>query len=73
MVLFNLFLLLSLGLAQENLNCATEPIAEVQKATRQSKRKTRTAPQKQFIRRKPSLKAVQLPQLPDHSFAYEYR
>ena len=54
----------SAGLAQENLNCATEPIAEVQKHTAIKKRKTRTAPQKQFIRRKPSLKAVQLPQLP---------
>lgn len=52
---FCLTLYCSISMAQADISCATDPPAVVQKNKPIAKRKTRTAPEKQFIRRKPSL------------------
>ena len=45
----------SIGQAQENINCDTDSFATVQKDKLNAKKKTQTASQKRFIRRKPSI------------------
>lgn len=51
----------SMVMAQEFDVCAVEPMATIKKHTQVTKRKTRIFPEKQFIRRKPSLNVSQLP------------